>query len=152
GNKIGEGKEDTAAEYANIFSMFAIISGIVLGIALYFSSPVISNLFDVSEATRQNIYNILIVLSVFMVVNMYSLVLIIGVLRGGGDTKFSFYLEFSCVWLVGVPLAFMGVLLFKLPIYWVVALVSIEEVVKSVIGYFRIRTGKWIRNVVQDMS
>ena len=28
------------------------------------------------------------------------------------------------------------VLLLKLPIYWVVALVSIEEVVKSIIGYF----------------
>jgi len=152
GNKIGEEKENTAVEYAKTFSIFAILSGVVLGIALYFLSPMISKMFDVSEATRQSIHNILIVISIFMAVNMYSLVLIIGVLRGGGDTKFSLYLEFSCVWFVGVPLAFIGVLLLKLPIYWVVALVSIEEVVKSIIGYFRIRTGKWIRNVVQDMN
>ena len=60
-------------------------------------------------------------------------------------------LEMGAVWFVGVPLAFLGSLVFKLPVYYVMALVYIEEIVKAIIGMFRIISKKWVTNVVGDM-
>jgi Na+-driven multidrug efflux pump len=61
------------------------------------------------------------------------------------------FLEMGSVWLVGVPLAFLGALVWKLPIYWVVVLVSLEEVVKASIGIPRVISKRWVRNVVEHM-
>lgn len=87
------------------------------------------------------------VMGLFYFIRTFNSTLIVGVLRGGGDTAFSMYLEMGTVWLVGVPLAFLGALLLKLPVYFVFLLVSVEEVVKAAIGIPRVRSRKWIKNV-----
>ncbi len=152
GNKIGEYEEQIAIGYAGKFSILSILSGIVFGLILYLLSPGIVSLFSVNAVTKNYTQNILTVISIFITVKMFSTLLIIGILRGGGDTKFSFYLEMLCVWFVGIPMAFAGVLWWRLPIHWVVVLVNIEEIVKSAIGIFRVKSRKWINNIVEDMS
>ena len=61
---------------------------------------------------------------------MLSSLFIVGILRSGGDTKYSLMLEMSGVWGVGVPIAFLGALVFKFPIELIVSLVYLEELVK----------------------
>ena len=51
--------------------------------------------------------------------------MIVGVLRGGGDTKFAMLLEIGSVWLIGVPMAFISTVILKLPVNIVVALIMI---------------------------
>ena len=43
-------------------------------------------------------------------------------LRSGGDTKMCLFLDTSGVWCIGVPLAFLGALVWHLPIYVVYGL------------------------------
>jgi len=82
---------------------------------------------------------------------IFNAILIVGILRSGGDTKFSLFLEMGSVWLVGVPLAFLGALVWGLPVYWVFVLVSLEEILKAAIGIPRLISKKWLRNVVEHM-
>ena len=77
----------------------------------------------------------------------FNSVLVVGVLRGGGDTTFSLFLETGSVWLIGVPLAFIGAVVFQLPIQWVVVLAGMEEVVKLFIGVYRVYSRKWIHEI-----
>lgn len=53
------------------------------------------------------------------------------------------------VWLIGVPLAFLGGLVWKLPIYVVYAMVMTEELFKAVFGYARYRQKKWLKNLTE---
>ncbi len=85
---------------------------------------------------------LLTVLAIFFFLKAMNSTLIVGVLRGGGDTKFSMKLEMSAVWLVGVPLAFLGSVVFKLPVHLVLALVYMEDVVKAAIGIPRVISKK----------
>lgn len=78
--------------------------------------------------------------------------MIVGIFRGGGDTKFSMLLDAGAVWFVGVPLAFLGALVFKFPIYYVTMLVYMEDVVKFTIGLPRVVSKKWVNNVVDDIQ
>ena len=74
----------------------------------------------------------LIVFSLFMPFKMFNYVNIVGVLRSGGDTKVCLFLDCSGVWLIGIPMAFIGGLVLKQPIYIVYAMVTLEEVYKTI--------------------
>ncbi len=88
----------------------------------------------------------LIVFALYMPAKMFNYVNVVGVLRSGGDTTICLFLDCTGVWLIGVPLAFLGGLYFKFPIYTVYALVISEEIYKFVLGYIRYRQKKWLRN------
>ncbi len=82
---------------------------------------------------------------------MYNLICIVGVLRSGGDTKLCLFLDTSGVWCIGIPLAFLGGLVFHFPIYVVYGMVMLEEVYKSALGYWRYHQKKWLRNLAAEI-
>ena len=69
-------------------------------------------------------------------------------LRGGGDTRFGFLLDLTGVWCIGVPVAVFAAFYLNLPVYWVMALIAMEEVFKLGVGIPRFLSKKWIRNLV----
>lgn len=153
GNRIGANEEDIAIDYANRFLKLSALSGGILGLALYISSDNILGIFrNLSPEVYAMSKQLLTVLSIFFFIKAMNSTLIVGVLRGGGDTKFSMKLEMAAVWLVGVPLAFLGAVYLKLPVHLVISLVYIEEVLKSVIGIPRVMSKKWVKNVIEDMT
>lgn len=148
GNKIGAGEEEEAYEYATQFLIMSAMAGIVLGLIQSLTPSITLGFF---KGLEPSVYllskKLLIILGLTFIVRMFNATAIVGVFRGGGDTTYSMVLELMSVWLVGVPLAFMGALLFKLPVYYVVALVSLEEVLKTIVSIPRIISKKWIKNV-----
>lgn len=151
GNKIGANKYKEADIYSKKFTYISLLLGLTLGLLLVLSSKYVIIFFDVSADVKLAAVKILIVYAIFLPATNYTSVLIVGILRSGGDTKFSFLLETLCVWLIGVPLAFIGALLFDLPVYLVVALVNIEEIVKMIVGLYRVKSNKWIKNIVDEI-
>lgn len=151
GNKIGANEEEEAIAYANRFAVLGPAIGILLGMLLYLLSPLVLSLFSISSQAHHQAVNILTVMAIVISIKIFNAIMIVGILRSGGDTKFSLFLEMGSVWLVGVPLAFIGALWLKLPVYLVVAMVSFEELVKAVIGIIRLLSKKWVRNVIEQM-
>lgn len=148
GNKIGAGEEEEAYDYSIKFLVISTLTGLLLGLALSINPGLSLKLFrgldtNLYEVTRK----ILIVMGMFFMAKMFNSTAIVGVLRGGGDTTFSMYLDMGGAWIIGVPLAFIGALVLKWPVYYVVALISVEEIVKASIGLPRILSKKWIKNV-----
>ena len=83
---------------------------------------------------------------------MFNYVNIVGVLRSGGDTKVCLFLDCSGVWLIGIPMAFIGGLVLKQPIYIVYAMVTLEEVYKTILSYIRYRQKKWLKNLTLEIQ
>lgn len=151
GNKIGEGDEEEGIRYAKKFSVIGLILGIVLAITLYLFSPLILQLFNDDASLYETSKKILQTLAFFIPFKLFTAVAIVGIFRGGGDTKYSMLLEIGCVWLVGVPLAFISALVFKFPVYFVVAFAYTEEIVKTLLAIPRIVSKKWMKNIVEDI-
>lgn len=151
GNALGANKRDRAIRYARKFSIIGPIIGIVTGGLLILLSPYILVLFEKTPEVYILAKKILIVMALAMSIRVFNTILVVGILRGGGDTFFGFLLETGSVWLIGVPLAFLGSLVFKLPIYWVIGLVYLEEVVKAIVGIPRLISKRWANNVVDHI-
>lgn len=148
GNEIGAKKEETAYTYAIQFLLISLIIGLVLGSVMALTPDLTLKVFsDLNPGLYETARILLIIMGISFFIRTYNSTAVVGVLRGGGDTQFSLYLDMGSVWLVGVPLAFLGAIYLKLPVYWVFALVSLEEVAKLVISLPRILSKKWIRNL-----
>ena len=148
GNKIGSEGEEAAYKDAFKFMTLATILGVVLGLIMFLTPDITLMFFTgIDHALYEVARNMLVVMAITFPIRVFTTVGIVGILRGGGDTAFTMKLDLSTVWLVGVPLAFIGVYLFKLPVYYLYLLISVEELFKLVFMIPRMRSKKWIKNI-----
>ena len=150
GNKIGAGKEEDAKEDATKISLFSTLLGVIIGVLFFLLAPFIAMLFKITPETYRNVILVLRVMAVVLPLRFFGITQIIGVLRGGGDVMYAIITELVAVWLIGVPLSFVGAIYFKSSITIVYILVCLEEVFKVVATYPRLRSGKWIKNLVKS--
>ncbi|PKK89120.1 MAG: MATE family efflux transporter [Candidatus Wallbacteria bacterium HGW-Wallbacteria-1] len=148
GNSIGAGKSSQAIHNGRKFLALGTLLGLCSGILIIIFSPLIPKLFNVSDQIRLNSHYILFTFGLVVTFKSMNFHLIVGILRGGGDTTWGMMLDICGMWLVGLPLAFAGAFYFHLPVYLVYALASTEEIVKFFFGIYRFRSGKWIRDLV----
>lgn len=147
GNRIGAGKEDEAYLYAGRSLGLGAAGGMTMGVILQLIKTPVLSLFNVSPEVIHNASLILNVTSIFLWVRINNMTTVVGILRAGGDTKFSLFLDGIIIWIVGVPLTALGAFTFHLPVYWVAVCVMSEEVTKWGFGIHRYRSRKWINNL-----
>ena len=144
--KIGEGDIKSARTYGVYFDILAVFSGVVISVFLFFFAETAAGLFGLSGANLLSAVKVLRFLAVMFPIRSLAVMLIIGVLRGNGDIPFAMWTEICSMWLVGVPLAFLGVFL-GLSVEYVVLLTFAEEAVKSVISIIRQKSKKSIKHM-----
>lgn len=151
GNRIGAGEEQVAYQYARRSLALSAGLGVAVGALIILLSDTLVSYYNISELTAANLRGILIVLGFAFWMRVSNMTLIVGVLRSGGDTRFSFFLDVGTVWLVGIPMALLGAFVFHLPIYWVFAMVMADEITKVSGGTYRLFSRKWINNLARSM-
>ncbi|MDF2840350.1 MAG: family efflux transporter [Clostridia bacterium] len=147
GNEIGSDNKEKAIIYAKRFLLIGALAGFVLGVVLILISPIILIMFSNTLAVQQSAQKILWIMGIFLWARFMNNILIVGILRSGGDTTFSMILETCSVWLLGVPLAFAGALWWGFSVYLVYTLISLEELVKIYFGLGRVRSNRWVKDV-----
>jgi Na+-driven multidrug efflux pump len=147
GNRIGADKEDEAHLYAGRSLGLGLAGGILMGILLQLVKAPVLSLFKVSPNVIEDASRILIIVSIFMAIRINNMTIVVGVLRAGGDTRFSLFVDGFIIWLVGVPMAALGAFVFHLPVYFVYLCAMSEETVKWILGMRRYFTRKWINNL-----
>ncbi len=150
GNKIGSGNEKEVFLYAKRFAILGPAAAVVIGAFVIAISPWVLAPYKVSPAVLEYARLNLVFFCLFMWAKVFNYINVIGILRSGGDTTFCLLLDTGGVWIIGIPMAFIGGLVLELPIYIVYALVQIEEVVKFIIGIPRLVSKKWINNLTAE--
>lgn len=150
GNSIGAGDEDNARSYARQFIIInqMLVLGVMAIIVLTAKWNV--SLFGLPPEVSISATNLVKIYGIFSFFKCFNLLMIVGVLRGGGDTHYAMRVELAAVWLIGVPFAFIGATVLKWPIEWTVTAMMMEEVVKSVFCFYRFLSNKWCRNVIHN--
>jgi putative MATE family efflux protein len=147
GKQIGLGENNIAKDYGKKFLVIGASGAAIFGlIMLTLANPLLS-LYKVSITTIEYTFKILIAMAITLPIRSLNFLILIGILRSGGDTRFAFFADAGMVWVVGVPMALLGAYVLKLPIHWVYVLSLIQEVVTVVLGIYRFVSGKWIHSL-----
>jgi Na+-driven multidrug efflux pump len=152
GNRIGADKEDEAVLYAGRSLGLGIAGGILVGILLQLVKGPILSLYNVSPEVIDNASRIINVITFFLWVRVNNMTIVVGILRAGGDTRFSLFLDGMIIWIVGVPMAYFAAFVLHLPVYYVYLFAMSEELTKWVLGIIRYRSRKWINNLAAQMD
>ncbi len=150
GNEIGANREESAIEASKRISSISILIAFVLGIILFMLAKPITSFFNVSDEVKAASTYILYVYSLLMIVKVYNAVMIVGILRGGGDAAYGSILQGITLWFIGIPLAFTAAFILHLPVYYVVAFTAVEEIIKVFLIIKRFKSFKWLKNIVND--
>ena len=151
GNEMGAGKLKRAERYAKNFLILQFIVTILGALFCVAIRWQIIGVYNITPEIAESVSRCIIVFALFMPFKMFNYVMVVGILRSGGDTKMCLLLDCSGVWMIGVPMAFLGGLFFGFPIHIVYAMVMLEEVYKAVFGYWRYRQKKWLRNLAAEL-
>ena len=147
GNELGAGKIKRAEKYATQFFILQFIITMAADLVMVAGRWQIIGIYTITPQVAMDVNLCLLVFALYMPAKMFNYVNVVGVLRSGGDTKMCLFLDTSGVWIIGVPLAFLGALVWHLPIYLVLS----EEIYKMILGYWRYRQKKWLRNLALDL-
>jgi len=150
GNRIGSGQEHEAYLYAGRSLGLGAVGGLLMGAVLALVKGPTLTLYNVPPAVIEDASRVLTIISLFMWIRINNMTIVVGVLRAGGDTRFSLFLDGFIIWLVGVPLAALGAFVFHLPVYFVYLCAMSEETTKWILGINRYFSKKWINNLAQS--
>ncbi len=150
-NALGAGERDLAIRYSRKCIKTAIVAGILMGILFAASAPIILSFFNITDEVRHLAQNCIYVMAAGMFIRMTNYATIVGILRSGGDTKFCLVVDGLAIWIIGVPLAYLGAAVLGLPVYFVLLLTLTEELIKIVVSVWRVLGNKWANSVVENL-
>ena len=147
GKRIGERKMEEAHGYAMRSMWFMPLVGAIVGVLLLPLSQLLPFFFKVEPDVLRTATYMLLILIAFYPFNSFCMNWVVGVCRAGGDTVFTAVVELCTLWLVAIPLGFLASSVLHLSAVWIYVFVMSEGIVKAVIGFIRVASGKWLHEV-----
>ena len=116
-------------------------------IFIFIFAPIYINFYNVEPQVREYAKHLLWIFAFYLWIKVCNMIIGNGILRSGGKTKFTLFLDVLGTYGIGLPLGLLGALVFKFEITKVYALLSVEEIARLVIGAARVKSRKWIDNI-----
>lgn len=152
GREVGAGRPEEVRDVGKALVTLSFLCGAAVGVLLFlfgwFVAPaVVYPLFKLSARAAGVATLMIVVQAVIRPLRDYNSVTIVGVLRGGGDVQMATVIDIVPLWLVAIPLAALCGLVLKTDITWVYLAMTLEQVVKCGMGYRRMHSGRWVRDL-----
>lgn len=149
GNQLGAKKYE--AVYYQSWGVLALSVATSMVIALFvmvFQHQILDMFPALTEETRAIAEKFMAILAIIIVIRSVPLTAIVGVLRAGGDVKYCLYQDIVSQWFIGIPIVAIGALVLGFSPEYVYALFVVEEIVKWFASISRMKSKKWIKNLV----
>ncbi len=153
GNMIGAGELDKAERTGNSILGLAPVAATAVGLFVFFVvSPLVPYLFSVSPEVRVLVRQFMRMFAILIVAKATNIHIIVGILRGGGDTKYALAIDILPLWLIGVPAAFLTGLVIGVPAPLVYLALNTEEITRVIMGWKRVRSGIWVNDLIGEAT
>ncbi len=148
GQMLGAGKlAEEVRDCDRKLIAFSVTSCAAFGLAMAAVSGVFPLIYKTDSSVRSLATALICINAVIMPFNAYANVSYF-TLRSGGKTLSTLLFDSCFVWVVSVPIAFTLSRFTNIPILPLYAICQGAEILKCVIGYFMLKSGSWINNMV----
>jgi len=151
GNMIGAGRAEEAERVGKtILRLAPIVSGFVGIVVFFLVAPLVPYLFSVSPEVRLLVKQFQRMFAILIVAKAMNIHVIVGILRGGGDTRYALAIDILPLWFIGVPAAFIAGLVLSVPAPLVYLALNMEEIARAIVGWRRVHSGAWVNDLVGE--
>lgn len=149
GQLLGAGKNADAKDASRYLLVFTVFICTIISFGLFGASFIIPYMYNVSDAIRLLAQQFMIIVAIFLPIFAFN-VQIYFTLRAGGVSYITFLFDSGFIWMVAVPVALVLVKLTGISIIIVYIAVQLSDLVKTVLGYWLLKTGIWLKNLVDE--
>ncbi len=149
GKAIGAGEPEKAHIYSNRFTSLTLITSAIGGVIILALRPFIVSAMGLSPEATEFLSFLLYVMSVYVVAQAYNTTMIVGIFRGGGDTKFGLIMDVCVMWFGSLLMSAIAAFILHWPVEIVYLLIMSDEIIKIPITTIRYKSRRWMRNVTR---
>ena len=149
------GRSEVHEAYKTGKRLIAMVTAasLLLGLLLIaLRQPVISLFTGLSAEVQEGAAALVIVTSLCYVLRVLPSVLLGGILRSGGDTRFSCVTTCWTMWLVAVPATALSAFVLHLPFPVVVFCTYLDEIFKTILGFRKFVSMEWAAVLTKKTS
>lgn len=150
GKTVGEGDIPRVKAYAKTLQILYLGIGICTGAILLLSKNLIIGLYDVTPEAAALSRQFINVLSVTVVGTSYQFACLVGIVTGGGDTKFVLKNDLIHQWLVVLPASFLSAFVFNAPLWVVFLCLKSDQILKCFVAAVKVNRFRWIHKLTRD--
>ena len=147
GHTMGRGEYEKAQKQGYTFLGLGFVIGLFAAGVILMLKDVVINYYQVSQEAREIAQELMLAISFIIVFQAMNSILTKGVLRAGGDTKFLMAGDILFLWVASIPLGALAGLVLNWPPFWIYTLLKIDQIIKCVWCYFRLRNRKWMKKI-----
>lgn len=104
---------------------------------------------SLSQAALDHLAFMLTMTSVQVMLIAVNCTFVIGILRGGGDTRFGLFVDTAFLWGVSILLGAVAAFVLHWPAQAVFAILLLDELIKTPVLIWRYKSGVWLRNITR---
>lgn len=151
GQLLGAGKVEEAKDADNKMIFFSVGCCTVVAAIMILVGGFFPSIYNTEESIKElakifiNISALVMPLCAFSHCTYFTL-------RSGGKTGITFIFDSVYTWVLIIPFAYVLANHTKLSITVVFFLVQFTEIIKVIIGFFMVRSGAWVQNIVNEQN
>lgn len=149
GNAIGRGDIKRVKSDARTLSVIDLALGIVLGVLLYVLRLPLLHLYNLTPQAAVLADQMLVIMSFIMVGMSYQMPVSMGLIRGGGDARFTLVMNMISTWAIVMPLSYLSAFWWKWPVAAVVIVIQSDQVFKCVPTFLHFRKYGWVKKLTR---
>ena len=147
GHTMGEGNYEKAQKQGCAFLGMGFFIGCLAALVITALKAPIINYYQVSPEAKAIAGELMNAITFIIVFQSMNSILTKGVLRAGGDTKFLMAGDILFLWVASIPLGALAGLVLHLPAFWIYTFLKIDQIIKCVWCYRRLKSGKWLKRI-----
>ncbi|OJF76678.1 MAG: MATE family efflux transporter [Treponema sp. CETP13] len=150
GNVIGSGDNKKAHEYAFKLVRTMVLLALATGWLLIPISKLLPLLYNVDPYILDQARLMLMVIVFVYPFRAFNMCMVVGVMRSGGDTVYGGIADIGGLWGCGLVCGTLAAFVLHLEPWLIFAAFSMEDSLKFIMGVIRLKSGKWLHNVVDN--
>ncbi len=151
GQFLGAGRVREAKDADNKMIFFSVACCTVMSLIMVVVGRFFPSIYNTEESIKELARNLILVSALVMPLCAFSHCAYF-TLRSGGKTIVTFLFDSVYTWVLVAPFAYILANYTSLRIELVFFLVQFTEIVKVTIGFFMVRSGVWIQNIVGEQK
>lgn len=149
GQQLGAGKIEEAKDSQRKMTAFSVVCCAAVALVMMLVGRFFPNIYETEESIKELARNFIMISAAIMPVCAFCHCSYF-TLRSGGKTVITFLFDSVYTWVIVIPVATILAKYTTLGITLVFLLVQCMEFVKALIGFFMVKSGVWLQNIVAE--
>ena len=147
GKKLGGEEYEDAYISSKKLLWYGFVGSAILSVIVILTANLYVNIYQVETAVKELTAQILFAYALIAPFKVLNMILGGGIIRSGGMTKYTMYIDIIGTWCFGVPLGLLAGFVLELTIPYVYFILSLEECIRFIISLFVFRGRKWMNRL-----